>query len=406
VTPPEGAKTARPAPAKADVAPAASKPASPVATPPKAAEAPRKTAGPVTAPPAKPATPLPRMPAEVVRAIHEAAEDKTRVAVAPLAVPGPTAAAPKKAFPVIPLVGGVLLLAALAGGGIWYFTQGSKQQPAPKVAAPVPRPVTAPSQAQTTPVAVPEQPAAEPARAAGKAAAKQPAPKPAPAPAPPAPAGDPKATQIANFQNLARDAYSKGNYAEPADANAIAYCEKALALDPANAYSKTLLETSVNGGKYQVQQAVFKKDFATAHRLSDAMAKMLPNRSDVLGLKEDIASAEKTPAPKPATPAPVLSFKAYHMHSEKSPADNGPYCLGTLSAVSDHIRFAGETASAGQQQDNLDFACADVREVKKNARVASKQNGFHVRTSSANVNFVPQDSSVAHIAALASGCGK
>ncbi len=211
-----------------------------------------------------------------------------------------------------------------------------------------------------------------------------------------------------NFQNLAREAYAKGNYAEPPDANAIAYSKRALALAPADDYSKNLFDNSVNGGKYQVQQAVKRKDFATAHRVANALALLLPSRSDVNGLQEDIARAEKAEEAarnqKPGAGSQV-AFQVYHMHSEKPPVDNGPYCLGTLSVSAQHMRFAGASASDGQVH-NLVFDCADIRETKKNARVASKQGGFHVRTSSTNFNFAPKDAAANVVAALASACSK
>jgi hypothetical protein len=134
----------------------------------------------------------------------------------------------------------------------------------------------------------------------------------------------------------------------------------------------------------------------------------LPGRRDIAELKEDIASAEKADAearqPKPA--APLVAFRAYHMHSEKAPADHGPYCLGMLSVVAGHLKFVGQSASEGQQVDSMDIACSEIREIKKNARVASRQNAFHVRTSSTNINFVPENSSVAYVPVLASACGK
>jgi len=232
--------------------------------------------------------------------------------------------------------------------------------------------------------------------------------KPVTMPAPVAPAPSPRAQEIASLQNQARDAYAKGNYAEPQATNSIALSKQVLALDPANSYAKALLEDSANGGKYQVQQALVQKDFAAAHRVADALAQLLPGRRDIAELKEDIASAERADAearhPKPA--APLVAFRAYHMHSEKAPADNGPYCLGMLSVAGGHLKFVGQSASQGQRIDTLDIPCSEVREIKKNARVASRQNGFHVRTASTNINFVPENSIAAYVSALAFACTK
>jgi hypothetical protein len=310
---------------------------------------------------------------------------------------------------------GIVVIAA--GAAAWYFLRPAPVPvKSPSGAATAPPPAipprgTAPAPAPTAPA--PETPAPEEAAAEspGRAprAVRQPTAKlaPAPAPAPAAPAADTKRAQIANFQNLARDAYAKGNFAEPAEASAIAYLKQALALDPNDDYSKKLLQNAVEGGTYQVQQAITKKDFATAQRLADAMAQLLPGRSDVAGLKEDIASARRAEeaAHRPQPAAPQVSFHVMHMHTDKSPADKGPYCQGTLSVIGGHLKFAAQSATDGQPH-NFDFACSDVREVKKNSRVASHQGGFHVRTAQDNYNFVPADAGSSPVPALASACSK
>jgi hypothetical protein len=304
-------------------------------------------------------------------------------------------------------------LVVVAGGiAAWYFMRPAAQVPAQRVATPPPT-ATAPPHAETGPVpatppeALPpvEAPPVEAAPATGRHKKVRVA-KPAAIPAPAAPVLSPRAQEIASLQNQARDAYAKGNYAEPAATNSIALSKQVLALDPANGYAKTLLEDSANGGKYQVQQAILRKDFAAAHRVADALALLLPGRQDIAGLKEDIASAERADAearrPKPA--APLVAFRAYHMHSEKAPADHGPYCLGMLSLAAGHLKFVGQTASEGQRIDTLDIPCSEVREIKKNARVASRQNGFHVRTTSTNINFVPENPITDYISVLAHAC--
>jgi hypothetical protein len=209
------------------------------------------------------------------------------------------------------------------------------------------------------------------------------------------------------LQNLAREAYARGAYAEPLDSSALNYAKRVLALAPNDDYAKTLLEHSVSGGKYQAQQALQAKDFAAAHRVANALARLLPGRSDIKELQNDIDIAEKATeaARRPPMAAPILSFRAYHMHSDKAPADKGPYCLGSLSVLGGRIRFAGESASDGQVH-NLQWACSEAREIKKNSRVAARQGGFHIRTASSNTNFAPEDSSPARAAALAAACTK
>ncbi|MBZ5543547.1 MAG: hypothetical protein LAO07_07685 [Acidobacteriia bacterium] len=233
--------------------------------------------------------------------------------------------------------------------------------------------------------------------------------KPAPAPAPPPtpPVVNPQQAKIASLESLAREAYAKGNYAEPAEASAIAYAKQALDASPNDDYAKNLMEDAVHGGTYQVQQAFAAKDFVAARRIAGAMAQLLPGRKDVAGLEEDITSAERAQeAPRRPPPVvPLASFRVYHMHTEKSPADKGPYCSGTLSVVGQHLKFAADSATDNQVH-SFDFACTDIREVKKNSRVAARQGGFHVRTASTNLNFVPADSGSNPIPALTSACGK
>lgn len=318
----------------------------------------------------------------------------------------------------IALVGIAAGVVVVAGGvATWYLLRSHPvvQAPPQRAAAPAPA-TTAPPPAEIVPVPAPVPESSAPVETS-KPAAPAPATsqrkkvrvaKPATLPAPAAPAPSPRAQEIASLQNQARDAYAKGNYVEPVATNSIALSKQVLALDPANSYAKTLLEDSANGGKYQVQQAIVQKDFVAAHRVADALAQLLPGRRDIAGLKEDIASAERADAearrPKPA--APLVAFRAYHMHSEKAPADHGPYCLGMLSVAAGHLKFLGQSGSEGQRIDTLDIACSEVREIKKNARVASRQNGFHVRTASTNINFVPENSIAAYVSALAFACTK
>ena len=330
-------------------------------------------------------------------------------AEAPVAAPAEAVAEPsKKPFPIaiLAIIVGVVVL----GGGTaaWFLTR-----PKPVVQAPpavqVPAPVTTPTPPpvpQSVP-AVEEAPAPAPTAVPAAPRKRVPPPAPAPALAPVAPAANPRAEQIANLQKLAHDAYAKGNYAEPPAGNAITYAKQVLALDPANDYAKTLLENSVNGGKYQVQQAIARKDFPGARRAADTLAQLVPERRDVAELKEDIASAERADqeARRPKAPVPQVSFRADHMHTDKAPVDDGPFCRGTLSVVAGRLKFASETATDGKTH-SFDLACSDIREIKKNSRVASRQNGFHVRTAATNLNFVPGDSSATHISELASACSK
>jgi len=370
---------------------------------PKAAEPAR-----VVPPPAPPPAAAPPIPTAAPAPVE-----------VPVAEPGPTeffapeapeaGAPPKRAFPVAIVILGAGLMILVAGAGAWYWHR-SRVKPLPpstQVAAPTPS-VSLPAQPEAAPTPAPTDSPAPTEVSATVQPKKTRAAKPTPAPPPPETAApNPQAIDVARLRNLAREAYIRGEYAQPAESCAINYAKGVLALAPNDDYAKTILENSVNGGKYQAQQAIQAKDFATAHRVANALAQLLPGRNDIKELQKDVDLAEKADeAAHRPPPAPVaaVSFRAYHMHSEKAPADKGPYCLGTLSVVGSQVRFAGESASDSQVH-KLEFACAEVREIKKNARVAARQGGFHIRTSS-NTNFAPQDSSPAHVSALAAACSK
>ena len=148
----------------------------------------------------------------------------------------------KKPLPFI-LLGGIagLLLAISTLAGWYLFHRKAQGAPVSNVPAqPVQPPaplveIAAPTlEAVDTPAPAPEQPEV-------RSKAPAPAKKPhrvkavtAANPAPAVPAADPKTAELVRLQNLALDACAKGNYAEPRDANAIAYSQQALALDPSN----------------------------------------------------------------------------------------------------------------------------------------------------------------------------
>jgi hypothetical protein len=311
-------------------------------------------------------------------------------------------------------VAGLVLATGVVAG--WYLFDRKAQSArvgnvtAQEVRTPAPlaeiAPPTLPSVDTSSPASeLPEErpqappPARKPRRVKAATAAK---------PAPVVPAADRKSAELVSLQNLALEACAKGNYAEPRDASAIAYSQQALALDPSNGYTKTILETSIKGGEYQLHQAILSKEFTTAHRIADMLAQLLPGESAVAGLMADLASAEKAEEESRRgrqAPAAVLSFRVYHMHSGKAPGNNGSYCRGTLSVVGGRLKYVGETALDGQVH-NFDIACSEVVGVKKNFRVAARENGFHVRTAWSNINFVPEDTSASHIPALASACSR
>ena len=322
---------------------------------------------------------------------------------------------PKKPFPWVLVVGiaGSLLAVGMIVG--WHlFHRGGQSPPVGNVTAPqINSP--APSAAIAAPTLAPLD-TSPPASDLPKAGLPAPAPSRkshrakavlAANPVPAAPATDHHAAEIVRLQNLALEACSQGRYAEPQATNAIAYSQQALALDPSNDYTRRILENSIKGGEYQVQQAILGKDFTTAHRITDVLAQLLPGESTVAGLKADLAKAEKAEEESRRAgqaPAPILSFRVAHLHSGRAAGDKGSYCAGTLKVVAGRLKYVGETATDGQVH-NFDFACSEV-EIKKNSRVAFWEKGFHVRTASGNITFVPEDGSASHLRALASACAK
>ncbi len=417
--PPVGAAT--PPSTPREVRPGVSKAASPPATSPKTTATPPAVKPASAASVSPSASRLAQASSGTGGVVPPGASAKSSATVLPVPKTAPVAPATKVALTepptttaeplkkpslIVPVIIG-LGLVVLGGGAaaFWYLNR------------PKPVPENPPAQVGTPPPANIAAPGSKPERKGPPPAGNVPtsnqprtarAAKPEPTPSPATATANPRTAQILSLQNLARDAYAKGNYADPPDASAVAYSKRVLAIAPADDYSRKLLDNSVIGGKYQVQQAISKNDFATAHRVANALALLLPGRSDINGLQEDIAKAEKTEgAARNAKPVggPQVAFQVYHMHSEKAPADSGPYCLGTLSVSAQHMRFTGASASDGQVH-NLVFECADIRETKKNARVASKQGGFHVRTSSANFNFAPKEPAAAVVPALASACSK
>jgi flagellar basal body-associated protein FliL len=226
-----------------------------------------------------------------------AATAKEPVAVA---APKPTPLQPeeaaiptKKALPIVPILIGIVIALLAAGGAAWYFLRTKPAPPTPSTpVAKAPAPAPAPEPKNVEPPPVPEAAATGTVASRPKTArvAKR---APAPAPPPVSPALSPEQVKLANLENLAREAYAQGNYAEPAEASAIAYAKQALAVSPNDDYAKRLLEDAIHGGTYQVQQAIVAKDFATARRIAGVMIQLLPGRKDVAGLREDIASGER-----------------------------------------------------------------------------------------------------------------
>lgn len=288
----------------------------------------------------------------------------------------------------------LLLVVSAVGATAWYLHRSTSEVPGTGTELVTPPPQSASPEAQAAP---PEPTPSSPARKP-RTGNRSPRPRSTPKPL----AAKTRPVDIARLANLAAAAYSEGNYAEPVDASAIAYSKQVLALDANNENAKSLLENSVQGGIYQSQRALKQKDFQTAHRVANSLSQLLPGRSDIDALKQDIAIAERGETGRGPFGAAVR-FRVYHLHSGKAPVNDGPYCLGILSIAGGHLKFAAESTSDGQLH-TIEFACSEVRNIRKNRRLASRQGGFHVRTRSANFNFAPENSSVAPVPGLQNAC--
>jgi serine/threonine protein kinase len=306
----------------------------------------------------------------------------------------------RKWIPVSAGLALVLIVSVLAAS--WYLRRGAKPVPQPPPSPPhdaahiaelPPRTLTALSDLAP---AVPLPALAE--------VEKQPRPrvtKALPAPAKPQP---PPPSEKETLYNLAREAYKQGNYAEPPEQSVITYAKRALALDPNDAYAKQLLETGVQGGKYQVDQAISSKDLVTAHRLANTMAQLLPGRSDIAEKQKDIADYEAAEAkarrPQPPAP-PTISVLVFHLHPGKK---QGSYCQGPLSIIAGRMNYTPQSATDGNLHP-MSFACADILEIKKNPHVIGHHDDFHLHTASGDVSFLPQHTPFA-ISTLKSACSK
>ena len=282
----------------------------------------------------------------------------------------------------------LLLVVVAVGATAWYLHRSTSETP--DTGTDLLTPAASPQSAPPTP----SSPAREP-RAGNRGNSPRSTPKPA--------AAKPRPMRISRLASLAAAAYSERKYAEPVDASAIAYSKQVLARDANNENAKSILENSVQGGIYQSQQALKQRDFRTARRVANALSELLPGRSDIDALKQDIMIAESAESGQGPLEAARVRYRVYHLHSEKAPANDGPYCLGILSIAGGHLKFAAESTSDAELH-TIEFACSEVRNIRKNRRLASRQGGFHVRTRSANYNFAPENSSVAPVPGLQNAC--
>ena len=304
----------------------------------------------------------------------------------------------------VPVSAGLALVVAVSLLGLMWYRHRGRPTPQPPP-SPAPEPVHLAELPLRALSFLPDLPPAEPLadlveveKPSRPHVIKPPSPAPKVGPAgPPSPAE--------NLYNLAREAYSKGNYVEPQEASAIAYAKRALALNSKDPYAQQLLEVAVQGGKYQVDQAIKSKDFVTAHRVVNAMAQLLPDRNDISERQKDVTDAEAayTRANRPKVAAgPVLSFQVFHLHSTKA---QGSHCQGSLSVSAGVMSYTPVSTTDGTKHP-MSFPCSTIQEIKKNSHFLAHRDDFHVSTASgATVNFLPEQSSF-DISALQSACSK
>ena len=349
-----------------------------------------------------PSRPSPAVPVEPVELSGQELPSPPRPPEVSEPPPAPVTG-PRRRLKRVPVAAGLALVLIISVLGVsWYLQHRPKPVPQPPPRSqPEPvrlaeLPLRAAPFLSDLPVAVPLPNPSE--------VEKQPRARvPKAPPAPPTPPTRPP-SETETLYNLAQEAYKKGNYVEPQEQNVIYYAKRALALDPNDAYAKNLLETGVQGGKYEVEQAIKSKDLSTAHRVVNAMLQLLPGRNDIVERARDVADYEaaeaKAKRPKPPAP-PILSVLVFHLHSGKP---QGPYCQGTLSVSGGRMSYAPQSASDGNMHP-MTFACSDVQEIKKNPHAFGHHDDFHLRTASGDVNFVPQHPPF-DISLLESACSK
>ena len=289
----------------------------------------------------------------------------------------------------------LLLVVVAVGATAWYLQRSTSETPDRGELLTPPHQSASPEAQAAPPEPAPSSPATGKPRTGNRISSPRSTPKPA--------AAKPRPVEISRLASLAAAAYSEGKYAEPVDASAIAYSKQVLARDANNENAKSILENSVQGGIYQSQQALKQRDFQTARPVANALSELLPGRSDIDALKQDITIAESAESGQGPLEAARVRYRVYHLHSGRAPANDGPYCLGILSIAGGHLKFAAESRSDAELH-TIEFACSEVRNIRKNRRLASRQGGFHVRTQSANYNFAPENSSVAPVPGLQYAC--
>jgi hypothetical protein len=216
-------------------------------------------------------------------------------------------------------------------------------------------------------------------------------------PEPPAP---PPPNEITRLQGLALDAYKKGSYIEPPGESAVDYSNGILKLDPGDQWAKDMIGRSVKAQRSVILRAAIEsKDFGRALQQASILRQRFPDLNDGEELEQDIKNA-KGPEPRPPAPPPppAISLPVRYVHEDKT-------YQGTLSVSGHQMKFVGQSTSAGPAQQ-FTIACSDIRDISKNREVFSHHGTFHVRTTSNNYNFVPEDGSSFNISALKSACSQ
>jgi hypothetical protein len=225
-------------------------------------------------------------------------------------------------------------------------------------------------------------------------------PRPPAPPVPPKPPADSRTTEIARLQGLVLDAYKKGSYIEPPGESAVDYSNHILKLDPGDQWAKDMIGRSVKAQRSVVLRAAIEsKDFDRALQQANVLKQRFPDRNDGEELERDIKNVrgpESPPAPPPSLPTTSLPVR--YVHGDKT-------YQGTLSVSGHQMKFVSPSNSEGPAQQ-FTIPCADIRDISKNREVFSHHGTFHVRTTSNNYNFVPEDGSSFNISALKSACSQ
>ncbi|MGI0133769.1 MAG: hypothetical protein ACREBW_02265, partial [Candidatus Micrarchaeaceae archaeon] len=160
----------------------------------------------------------------------------------------------------------------------------------------------------------------------------------------------------------------------------IYFSDKALLLNPADAYTRDILMRARNGAMTQIRIALNAKNLLEARRLLDAYLKLVPSDPAGAAWQKKVTDAEEATKLRPS-PKPVLTMRATYKLEQRKYA-------GTLTVVSRHLKFNAE-GSGNSKSGMLDIPCSNIKDVKSRQRFLHIGDpGFLVVTKTGRYEFL------------------